>query len=135
VEHIRNQREHPLRGWKDGEYHSGDGSRKKPLYESEVLVRRLGGVQVPVDVLIVFADGIKKREVWEGKYRWKRFKYRSPVKIQEAVVDPDHKWVIEVRRSNNSLTTSPSSLAALKWTSRWMIWLQHAMELFTLLGG
>ena len=135
VEHIRNRKEQPLRGWKDGEYQSGKGKKGEPLYESEVLVRRLGGVQVPVDVLIVFADGIKKREVWEGKYRWKRFKYRSPVKIQEAVVDPDHKWVIEVRRSNNSLTTSPSSLAALKWTSRWMIWLQHAMELFTLLGG
>jgi hypothetical protein len=134
--HIRNRRQQPLRGWSKEEFHNGKSTEGQAIYESEVLVRRLGGVQVPVEVLIVFDDGVKKREIWEGKYRWKRFKYRSSVKIEQAVVDPDFKWVIDTCRTNNSCTVSPpSSLAALKWTSRWMVWLQHAMEFFTLLGG
>lgn len=136
VAHISNRREQPMRGWKGEEYQTGKKSGDQTLYESEVLVRRLGSVQVPVDILIEFDDGVQKREVWEGKYRWKRFQYRTPVKIQKAVVDPDFKWVIETSRTNNSRTTAPSSsLAALKWTARWMAWLQHAMEFFTILGG
>ncbi|MFO7866582.1 MAG: M1 family metallopeptidase [Candidatus Aminicenantes bacterium] len=135
VEHIRNRRITPLRGWSGEEFHSGDETETPPLYESEVLVRRLGEVQVPVEVLIIFEDGLKKREMWDGKYRRKRFKYRSPVKIRQAVVDPDFIWVIDICRTNNSRTSSSPSQAALKWTSRWMVWLQHAMEFFTLLGG
>ncbi len=136
IAHIRNRREQPVRGWKEEEFHTGERTDGQTIYESEVLVRRLGGVQVPVEISIVFDDGVNKREVWDGKYRWKRFKYRSPVKIKQAVVDPDFKWVIDTCRTNNSCTTSPSSLlAALKWTSRWMAWLQHAMEFFTLMGG
>jgi hypothetical protein len=136
VARLSNRREQPLRGWRGKDYQSGKKTGDQTMYESEVLIRRLGSVQVPVDILIVFDDGVEKREVWEGKYRWKRFKYRTPVKIQKAVVDPDFKWVIETCRTNNSRSTSPSSsLAALKWTARWMAWLQHAMEFFTVLGG
>ncbi len=28
-----------------------------------------------------------------------------------------------------------NNLAPLKWMSNWMIWLQHALELFTVFGG
>jgi hypothetical protein len=95
----------------------------------------LGEVKIPVEVLVVFEDGTEIREHWEGDYRWKKFRYSSPNRLKRAEVDPDFKLVIDVNRTNNSMMRKPNKVAPLKWASRWLIWLQHAMEFFTLFGG
>ena len=133
---ISNRRERQPQGFFDGKYQKGSKEKsKKALYESEVLVRRLGEVRVPVDILIIFENGKEIRENWDGQYRWKKFKYRGPVRIEAAVIDPDFKLVIDVDRTNNSLMRKANKLAPLKWTSNWLGWLQHALEFFTVFGG
>jgi hypothetical protein len=124
------------RGWIDGEYAEGRPSTDKAkIFESEVLVRRLGGVKIPVEVLIMFEDGSEMLESWDGQYRWKKFIYTSPARIKSAVVDPEFKLVSDINRTNNSLTVEPAKLGALKWSARWLSWLQHALEFFSLFGG
>ena len=124
------------RGWFDGNYKKIDKKRpKNKTYKSEVLVRRLGEVKIPVDILVTFENGKKIIEKWDGRYRWKKFKYTGPVKVESAVVDPEFKLVIDINRTNNSLTLKSNLQALLKWTSNWQVWLQHAMELFTIFGG
>lgn len=126
----------PQEGWFNGEYRdSGSRGQGARTYQSEVLVRRLGEVRVPVEILVVFEDGSERRENWDGDYRWKKFHYSGPHRVARAVVDPDFKLVIDVDRTNNSMTRKPNKTAPLKWTSRWMAWLQHAMEFFALFGG
>lgn len=133
---IQNHRVQGDRGWFGKEYRDGLTPRRgDPKYLSEVLVRRLGEVKVPVEVLIIFDNGHKIRETWDGQYRWKKFRYQSPYKIEEAVVDPEFKYVLDLNRTNNSKTIKPNKLAPWKWVSNWMLWLQHAMEFFTILGG
>ena len=133
---IQNQRVKVDHGWFGREYKDGVSPRKRePQYLSEVLVRRLGEVKVPVEVLIIFDNGRKIRESWDGQYRWKKFRYQSIFKIEEAVVDPQFKYVLDINRTNNSKTIKPNRWAPLKWVSNWMLWLQHAMEFFTILGG
>ncbi len=124
------------RGWIDGEYSEEKFSKEKTkIFESEVLVRRLGEVKIPVEVLIIFEDGSEILESWDGQYRWKKFRYTSPARIKAAVVDPEFKLVADVDRTNNSLMMKPFRLGALKWTSRWLVWVQHALEFFSLFGG
>jgi hypothetical protein len=133
---ISNTRTRIRRGWFDGEF--TEEKRKaegQAAYRSEVVVRRLGGVKIPVDVLIVFEDGSEVQESWDGQHRWKRFSYTSPVGIRYAVVDPEFKLVLDLNRTNNSSTAKPNKVGALKWTGRWMTWLQHALEFFALFGG
>ena len=98
-------------------------------------MRRLGEVKIPVDVRVVFEDGSETREEWDGQYRWKRFEYEGPQRVKKAIVDPDFKLVIDINRTNNSMTVKPNRLAPWKWVSNWMLWLQHAMEVFTIFGG
>jgi hypothetical protein len=100
--------------------------------EAEVTVLRLGGVRLPVDLLVEFADGGHTRETWDGEYRWVRFRY--PKKVRRAVVDPDNKLAIDVDPSNNSWVeaTPEARRAALKWSARWMLWVQNLFELETL---
>jgi len=136
VNKINNQKEWLPKGWFEGKYKDEERNKlKEVLYLSEVLVRRLGEVKVPVEVLIVFEDGERIRETWDGQCRWKRFVYKRPFQVTEAVVDPKFKLVLDVNRTNNSMMIKSNRLAPLKWTSNWLVWLQHALEFFTILGG
>jgi hypothetical protein len=126
----------PQRGWFGDDLLGEDSSipESRP-YTSEVLVRRLGEVQVPVEILIVFENGKALRETWDGQYRWKKMHYTSPHKVIQVVVDPDFTYVSDINRTNNSFSTKPQKLAPLRWVSKWLLWLQHALEVMAMLGG
>ena len=136
IEKISNQRQQPLKGFLSGNYNDAKGQKsKEAMYESEVLVRRLGEVTIPVEVLILFEDGKEILEQWDGQYRWKTFTYRGPSRIAKAVVDPEFKLVIDINRTNNSMVRKTNTLAPFKWTSNWLVWFQHALEFFAIFGG
>jgi len=133
---IRSERKRIPRGWMGAKYREAGIPRTTSTeYRTEVLLRRVGDVRIPVEVNIAFEDGTEVREIWNGQYRWKRFIYEGPLKIKNAEVDPGHKLVIDMNRTNNSKVMSPNRLAPLKWVSNWLTWLQHALESFALLGS
>ena len=105
-------------------------------YDSVVTVRRLGGVRMPMEVLVEFADGRSVRESWDGQYRWTRFTYHSPAKVSRAVVDPDRRLAIDVDPANNSWLDEQgaSRQAASKWSARFLLWLQDLLEWHALLA-
>lgn len=136
IDRITSERIIQQEGWFGGGYIDGSPkNRETEAYESEVLVRRLGEVKLPIEVLVVFEDGSEFLENWDGQYRWKKFTYAGPARIARAVVDPEFKLVIDINRTNNSMTQKSNKTAPIKWTSRWLLWLQHAMEFFTVFGG
>lgn len=102
---------------------------KAQLFRSQVVVRRLGEAIWPVEVLFGFENGEKVRETWDGQYRWKAFTFEKPSKLKYAVVDPDHKLLLDINYTNNSKLVSPQAkFPARKWASKWMIWLQDLMN-------
>lgn len=136
VDRIRNARERVPRGWIEGQFQEGkQDTPPSKAYHSEVVVRRLGEVKIPVDLLVEFDDGTQIVERWDGQYRWKKYTYRTPSRIIRAVADPDFKLVSDINRTNNSRTVKPNKIGALKWTSKWLVWFQHALEFFSLFGG
>lgn len=104
-------------------------------FESEVTLRRLGDVRMPIDLLVEFADGRQIHESWDGQYRWTRFRYAGPTKVVRAVVDPEHKLAIDIDPANNAWLEEKGKArrAALKWSARFLLWLQNLLELHTLL--
>jgi len=135
ISDISNTRPTHPKGLFDGEYRDNGKNSKQDIFESEVLVRRLGEVKIPVEVQIVFKNGETIVENWDGLYRWKKFKFNRPSPIVKAVVDPEYKLVLDINRTNNSRKVKPNRLAPLKDVSSWLLWLQHFLELFTLFGG
>ena len=132
---ISNNIPHKQKGWFDGEFNEAKPSGAENNFESEVLVRRLGEIKLPVEVEIVFKDGETILENWDGLYRWKTFKYSRPSPIVKAVVDPEFKLVLDINRTNNSRMIKSNRWASLKSVSAWLLWLQHLLELLTLFGG
>jgi hypothetical protein len=141
---VENKPQRVLEGFKDGPEGvpvlvppAGGGKKKgQGPYDSEVTVRRLGGVKLPVEVLVEFADGRRVHEAWDGQYRWKRFSYHGPARVVRAVVDPQGKLAIDVNPANNTWVEEAGQArrAALKWSARWMFWLQNLLELHSILG-
>jgi len=76
---------------------------KEKIYRNEVAVVRKGELIFPQEILIVFENGEKIREEWDGKDRWKRFVYFRPYRLESAQVDPENKVLLDVNFTNNSL--------------------------------
>lgn len=81
-------------------------------WESEVVIIREGSISFPVNIEILFEDGKRVREFWDGKDRWKKFKYLKPVKVKSVEIDPEGILLLDRDRFNNSMTLkrNPSSL-------------------------
>ena len=105
-------------------------------YDSEVIVRRLGGVRLPVELRVDFSDGRSVRETWDGQYRWKRFRYHGPARVTAATVDPEGRIALDVNPANNGWVEEggQAKRAAAKWATRWMFWFQHLLEIHAVLG-
>lgn len=102
--------------------------KKALIYESRVLVARLGEVRIPVDVLVHFEDGRETRERWDGQARWKEFKYTRQQKVVWAKVDPDDVLAIDINVNNNSKTTEATSQPIWKYTVKFLFWIQDLLQ-------
>lgn len=98
-------------------------------WESEVVVRRLGGVALPVFTDLVFADGQRARLRWDGRERWVRFRVVGP-ELAWAEVDPDQTLLLDVDRLNNSRRVEPDRRASRRWAQRLRFWIQNVLESF-----
>ncbi len=97
-------------------------------YQTVVVVRRYGEATFPVDLVVTFEDGGRTRERWDGRERWKLYRYTKPAKARDAIVDPDRVLLLDLNYTNNSRTLQPrAGQAATKWMLTWLAWAQDLM--------
>jgi hypothetical protein len=99
-------------------------------FESTVLVRRRGEVVLPVEVAFQFEGQDLERATWDGKDRWKRFRFVRPERLLWARVDPDRKRELDVNRLNDALRVGSDGRAAARWTTRFLFYVQNLLALF-----
>lgn len=109
-------------------------SEAQKMYDSRVVVNRLGEVRLPTTVLIHFENGDEIREPWDGQSRWVDFTYSRPERILWATVDPDTVLTVDINYQNNSKTTQPSRAPLWKYTLKFLFWLQNFLDLGSLIG-
>jgi hypothetical protein len=103
---------------------SGTPSR----YRTRVVVRRYGEATFPVEVLIVFQNGERVVERWDGEGRWTMFTYERASRAAYAQVDPERKLLLDLNYTNNSRTLTPrAAQASTKWMLKWLVWLQDVL--------
>jgi hypothetical protein len=113
---------------KEKQYRALSEDKKNKPYESTVIVRRLGEVQIPVEIRIQFEDGETFKDKWDGRDLWKRYSFTRLVQVRRADVDPERKLVLDIDYTNNSRYRKTDNGAAMRWASKWMYWLQHFLE-------
>jgi hypothetical protein len=101
---------------------------ERSRYETVVAVRRVGEALFPVDLLVTFEDGSTARERWDGRDRWKLYRYTRSAKAKQAVVDPDRVLLLDLNYTNNSRTLQPrAGEASRKWMLTWLAWAQDLL--------
>lgn len=78
--------------------------QEEGMWESEVSIVKEGSISFPVNIEIFFENGRKIREFWDGKERWRKFKYVKPFKVKSVIIDPDEVLLLDRNRFNNSMT-------------------------------
>jgi hypothetical protein len=93
-----------------------------------VVVSRYGEAVFPVEIVTTFADGSEAREQWDGAERRVIYDYPKRGEALSAVVDPAAVLALDINRVNNSVMLKPrAGEAALKWSLKWLAWLQETM--------
>jgi hypothetical protein len=101
--------------------------RTQIQYVSTVYLHRKGNFILPVTAEIVFDDGTRLREHWDGVDRWTKFSYTRNARIISAEIDPDHVVLLDNNFFNNSYTTAANRIPAAKLSNIW-ISLQQLLE-------
>jgi hypothetical protein len=103
--------------------------KKNIQYLSTVYLRRKGDFIHPVTAEIVFDDGARVREQWDGVDRWTKFTYTRNAKIVSAEVDPEHTILLDSNLFNNSITTYSNPTPARKLANLWLSFNQLLAQL------
>jgi hypothetical protein len=93
--------------------------RKQTAYKSIVYLHRKGDFILPVTVEVVFDDGSRQREHWDGVDRWQKLTFVRNARVVSAEIDPDHAIGLDTDLFNNSMTTKADEVPARKLTTIW----------------
>jgi hypothetical protein len=102
------------------------------LYDAVVELERLGEVMLPEEVLIHFKNGKEVAETWDGKSRFKDFKYSGRGMVQWVKIDPEYKIIMDVNYINNSLTLDPDRVPVRRLTGKLTTILQFFISTISL---
>lgn len=105
---------------------SGGGAKR---FESEVIVKRLGEISLPVEIRVRFEDGTEVRESWDARETWKRFTYERGARVRSAEIDPGGIYAIDLDRTNNSLTLERNGRAIAPLFLHWLFLVQNELHL------
>ncbi|MEO1434138.1 MAG: M1 family metallopeptidase [Bacteroidota bacterium] len=97
------------------------------IYQSSVVVERLGAVELPVDVRVYFDNDSTTTLSWNGKSQAFEYVYEGPLTITAAEVDPERKINVDINFINNSLVLTPQKQGIRRSFRTWFKWIQHSM--------
>jgi hypothetical protein len=104
------------------------GAPPTTTYRTVVVARRFGEALHPVDVVTTFRNGDKATEQWDGQDRRAIYTYDRASQAVSVQVDPARVLLLDVNYTNNSATLEPrGGDASLKWSLKWLTWLQDLM--------
>jgi Peptidase family M1 domain len=98
------------------------------LYQSYVSVHRKGDFVMPIEVEIVFDNGEKVRELWDGQSRWTRFAFQKKAEVVSAEIDPDHTVQIDRNFFNNSYVVKANPKPTYKLSTYWLFVVQWCSQ-------
>ena len=94
-------------------------------YTSTVVVKRRGGFSFPVEIGFKFEGKPLERVSWDGRDRWKRYRFDRPERLEYVDVDPDRKVLLDANWLNNGKRIDSDARPAANWAVRLAFWLQN----------
>jgi hypothetical protein len=83
---------------------------KHARHQAKVTVYRQGELVLPVDVLLIAADGSRRLEHWDGHGSSHSFWHDAELPLARVIVDPEHRILLDDDLFDNYATTAPLPL-------------------------
>lgn len=99
----------------------------------DVLVERLRDGIFKNDIYL-FTDKETLKQKWDGKDRWKIFRFKTANKVIAAEVDPLRKNLLDINFANNSYTVESRIWASWSLAIRVFFWVQNALMILGSVG-
>ena len=132
VESIENR---PVRGpagiFGNPNEHQYKTSEDNHQVRGDIIVRRLGGIVLPVEIQVNFEDGTTELIQWDGRQKLKHFVFEKAVK--SCWLDPERKLRMDMDTNNNSLTLDDHPWPINKIGVKTIFWLQNLFQSFSFL--
>lgn len=97
---------------------------KDNLFLSTFIVEKKGDLTFPVEIEVIFDDGNKILEKWDGNGKWKRFTYRGN-KIKRVSIDPYKKFLLDENMFNNTVFSDEKRKPFIKALILWNILIEQ----------
>jgi len=101
------------------------------IWHVRVEIRRTGEFRVPVEVDLLYADGVQERHTWDGQAGvWLYELPASTAKVVRVLVDPEHKLMLERNWLDNTWTLDADESRAWNASVRALIWAQQVLHFY-----
>jgi hypothetical protein len=108
-------------------------------WQVEVLLRRDGGLSIPIDVRLTFDDGTTRDDTWTREEQlaraWKRLAFESETKLVSAQLDPEKGIFLDANCSNDAWYDRRDRVAPWRWGERVLAEVQHGLCFLAGIGG
>jgi hypothetical protein len=84
-------------------------------YESRARIRGPGWDNLPVEVLLRFADGVEVVDRWDGRAAWRGYRVVRRAVLREIQIDPGRRAAVDVLPQNNARRLEPDARFTLDW--------------------
>ncbi|MFQ6003591.1 MAG: M1 family metallopeptidase, partial [Candidatus Zixiibacteriota bacterium] len=104
---------------------------KQRIYQTKVLLNRLGEIKIPVEILIELEDGEQIERTWDGQERWHKLEVETKSRIKSVTIDPENKIILDINVNNNSLTTKSQDSVIFELCSQYLFWMETFVQWIT----
>ncbi|MBD2871631.1 M1 family metallopeptidase [Paenibacillus arenilitoris] len=88
----------------------------KPMYESVVLIKRNGGTNGEIPIVMQFTDGTRVTKNWAAGETHIQYKQVHDAPLEWAVVDPNHTNVLDNKVINNFMQAQLPESSRARWS-------------------
>lgn len=113
--------------YKVGDVSSRETGDKTGQYESVVKIQRKGEAIFPVEIRVRFSDGRVANRKWDGQYRWVKYTFTEPTRVESVEIDPERKVLLDVNFANNSYRKGPAVKPLFKWWQNLLFWAENLL--------
>ncbi len=102
-------------------------------YFHSITVEQLQDFVVPVELVLIYADGTDEAIIWQASEHHKVIEVESTSPIESVIIDPEQKLLIDINLNNNSYMVKSNPMTVSKYFSRALYWTQNMVQSITAL--
>jgi len=101
-------------------------------YRSKIVLMNKGGLEIPVDYLLILNNGDTVRQTWYSENKTDKFVFNFESPVVTAIIDPDQVITVDINLFNNSYSLKADNTPGFRISSGILFLIE---SMYSFLGG